>query len=490
MVQEVLGIDRIFDDAQRAARVLIISNDTVDSLMAGPGIRAWEMARVLSRSSPVTLAVPNEHPLRADAFQVVSYGSKTGRGLRELASEHDVLVVQGFVLHLFPYLGQMGKTLVVDLYDPFTLENLHVFSHDPMEERKTVHESHLGVLNAQIRVGDFFLCASEKQRDYWIGMLAANNRINPLQYDADPTLRNLIDVVPFGLQSAPPQATGRALKGVYPGIGVDDRVILWGGGIWEWFDPLSLIRAVHRIRQSRPEVKLFFMGIRHPNPLVPEMAMTGRAIELACELGLEGSGVFFNDWVPYQERQNYLLEADVGVSLHFDHLETRYSFRTRVLDYIWAGLPVVCTRGDSIGDLIQAHGLGRVVDYGDVDGLVQALEQLLDAPEGKGEFAERFSTLADDLTWERAMAPLVQFCSDPHRAADVVAEAPSVQVPTERADRRRATPLMSLLAEAPEPTPWWKLPARAMVYLRMGGAGRLAKEATSYVRWLRLRAGG
>jgi GT2 family glycosyltransferase len=489
-VQEVFGIDRLFADARRAARVLIISNDTVDALMAGPGIRAWEMARVLSRSNPVTLAVPNERPLIADDFSVVSYGSKTGRGLRELASEHDVLVVQGFVLHLFPYLGQMGKTLVVDLYDPFTLENLHVFSHDPMDERKTVHESHLGVLNAQIRVGDFFLCASEKQRDYWIGMLAANNRINPLQYDSDPTLRNLIDVVPFGLQSSPPVRTGGALKGVHPGIGVDDRVILWGGGIWEWFDPLTLIRAVHRLAASRPEVKLFFMGIRHPNPLVPEMEMTGRAIALARELGLENTAVLFNEWVPYHERQNYLLDADVGVSLHFDHLETRYSFRTRVLDYIWAGLPVVCTRGDAIGDLVHAHGLGRVVDFGDVDGLVRALEQILDMPEGKSAFADRFAALSGDLTWERAMAPLVAFCGDPHRAPDIVADTPSVPVPADRLDRRRAAPQISLLAEAPPPTPLWKLPARAMVYLRMGGVGRLSNEASSYVRWLRLRARG
>ena len=41
------------------------------------------------------------------------------------------------------------------------------------------------------------------------------------------------------------------MKGAYPGIDKNDRVILWGGGIWEWFDPLTLIRAVHRINQER-----------------------------------------------------------------------------------------------------------------------------------------------------------------------------------------------------------------------------------------------
>jgi hypothetical protein len=38
-----------------------------------------------------------------------------------------------------------------------------------------------------------------------------------------------------------------------------------------------------------------------------------------------------------------LREADIGVSLHREDVETRYSFRTRVLDYLWAGLPIITT---------------------------------------------------------------------------------------------------------------------------------------------------
>ncbi len=397
-----------------------------------------------------------------------------------------MLVVQGFVLHLFPYLVEMGKTIVVDLYDPFTLENLHVYSHDPIDERLSTHEAHLGVLNAQIQAGDFFLCASEKQRDYWLGMLAANNRINPPQYDADPTLRGLIDIVPFGVPSRPPERTGAAMKGAYPGIDADDRVILWGGGIWEWFDPLTLIRAVARIRRTRPEVKLFFMGTRHPNPMVPAMAMTARAIELARELGLEGTGVFFNDWVPYDERQNYLLEADIGTSLHFDHLETRFSFRTRVLDYIWASLPIVCTRGDAIGDLVESQGLGRVVDYTDEDGLVEALLAILDQPGGREVYADRFREVVDSLAWERALEPLLKFCAAPRVAPDRIASLGLFQARMETMGQRgfgRA----GLLPPAPAPTPLLALPLRALSYLSMGGLPRLWQEIRSYVRWLRIR---
>lgn len=488
-VQRVFGIDELFAKKAAAPRVLVISNDTVNERMAGPGIRSWEMAKVLSQRQPVTLAVPNDDPLTGDGFRVVAYGSTLGRGLRTLAADHDVLIVQGFVLHLFPYLAEMGKIVVVDLYDPFTLENLHVYSHDPIDERLSTHEAHLGVLNAQIQAGDFFMCASEKQRDYWLGMLAANNRINPPQYDVDPTLRSLIDVVPFGIGAEAPTRTAPALKGAYPGIDADDRVILWGGGIWEWFDPLTLIRAVARIRQTRPEVKLFFMGTRHPNPMVPEMAMTARAVELARELGQEGTGVFFNDWVPYDERQNYLLEADVGASLHFDHLETRFSFRTRVLDYIWGGLPIVCTRGDAIGDLVESRGLGRVVDYRDEAGLVEALLSILDEPGGRAAYAERCTAVAAELAWDRALDPLLTFCAEPRPAPDRVANLGLFQARMEAAgDRQRGVGRAGLLAPAPPPTPLLALPLRAVTYLRMGGLPRLWQEVRSYVRWLQIRS--
>ena len=64
----------------------------------------------------------------------------------------------------------------------------------------------IDVLNAQAVLGDTFLCASGRQRDMWLGHLAACGRINPVTYDADPTLRSLLRVVPFGVADEPPPA--------------------------------------------------------------------------------------------------------------------------------------------------------------------------------------------------------------------------------------------------------------------------------------------
>ena len=106
-------------------------------------------------------------------------------------------------------------------------------------------------------------------------------------------------------------------------------------------------------------MRLFFLGVQHPNPNVPEMRMVVEARDLATELGLIDRHVFFNEeWVAYDDRQNYLLDADIGVSTHFHHVETEFSFRTRILDYLWAGLPFVTTAGDSFADLTTSTPLG------------------------------------------------------------------------------------------------------------------------------------
>ncbi len=129
------------------------------------------------------------------------------------------------------------------------------------------------MLNEQLRRGDFFLCASDKQRDFWLGQLAAVGRINPATYDGDENLEDLLAVVPFGVTDEPPRHTRPVLRGVVPGIGDDDKVILWGGGIYNWFDPLTLLRAVDKLRRRMPEVRLYFLGLKHPNPHVGEMRM-------------------------------------------------------------------------------------------------------------------------------------------------------------------------------------------------------------------------
>jgi hypothetical protein len=197
--------------------------------------------------------------------------------------------------------------------------------------------------------------------------------------------------------------------------------VLWGGGIYNWFDPLTLIEAVDLLRRDVPEVRLFFLGLKHPNPHVPEMRMAVAARALAERLGITGTHVFFNeDWVAYDDRQNFLLEADVGVSTHLDHVETAFSFRTRILDYLWCSLPIVTTRGDALAALVEAEGLGRTVPAGDVAALAEALRVLLTDPAEAARCRAAVAEVAPRYRWAVVLQPLVEFCRSPRRAPDLL----------------------------------------------------------------------
>lgn len=456
------------------SHVLIISHEPVGKEMAGPGIRCWEFAKVLSKFCEVTLAVPNDSDLRPTRFILLKY---KGEALLRLATGSDVMIVSGLTLALYPFLRDLGIPLVVDIYDPFTLENLQLFSDRDIAFRQRDHNDLIAALNGQLLAADFLLCASEKQRAYWLGMLSALNRVNPLTYSEDNSLRMLIDVVPFGLPTEEPRHNRNVLKGVRGTIAPDDKVVLWGGGIYNWLDPLTLIRAMSHIAKVREDVKVFFMGMKHPNPHVHEMKVCSEAVQLSKDLGLYGKYIFFNDWVPYEERQNYFLEADIGVSLHLDHIETTFSFRTRVLDYIWTRLPMIVTCGDDMSALVKEHGLGRVVGYAAVDQLVEALLEMVDTLDLRQAYAPRFGKIIDRFSWSEVAKPLIEFCRSPRFAPDRTIARAASKAGVE------FVPLKSTVS----PTPWRLLVAKAWRCYRERGARALWIEMGNYLRWRWLR---
>ena len=121
-------------------------------------------------------------------------------------------------------------------------------------------------------------------------------------------------------------------------------------------------------------------------------------VTVALELGVLDQHVFFNEeWVPYSERADWLLDADCAISTQLDHLETRFAFRTRLLDCFWARLPIVCTAGDELAHQIERDDLGGVAAEGDVEGVARALERVL--TRGRGEYRDQLGAAAHAFQW-------------------------------------------------------------------------------------------
>ncbi|MGI8554054.1 MAG: glycosyltransferase family 4 protein [Dehalococcoidia bacterium] len=389
-------------------RILILCKSAVGTAMSSPGIRATNMARVLAHALPEsTLTLGVDGPCDLPPQPRYAVRPLSGDQVRALIRQNDVVISQGFPSRALA--SSFGRTLILDFFTNFMIEGLEYRAQRiAAAQRESWLESQRRYLNLQLTLADYVICANERQRDTWLGMMSSLGLITGDVYDRDPTLRSLVAVCPYGVRATAPLRRHRVLKGVYPGIGANDRLLLWNGGILRYYDPESLIHAFRALLPANPDLKLLFLGNRYPVVGFDIGDTLGKAIGLARALGLEGQSIFFNDgWLPFEDSGDAMLEADLGVSTYYDTLETHLSYRTRLVDFIWAGLPFVCTRGDLIAEQVQHEGLGLTVTERDVAGLTAALHRLLNDEALRASCRAALESARERMTWERQMAPLV-----------------------------------------------------------------------------------
>jgi glycosyltransferase involved in cell wall biosynthesis len=196
----------------------------------------------------------------------------------------------------------------------------------------------------------------------------------------------------------------------------DDFVIVWTGGIWDWFDAKTPIDAVNSlIKSGKKNVKFVFLGTKHPNDDVPAMAETEIAREHATKLGLINKIVFFLDgWLPYSDRIYYLNRADLALYAHKPSIESRFSHRTRVLDHILMELPTIATKGDYFSDYIDEHKLGISVEPFDSDAMASAILKLADDKSLQEDIVKNIKASQPYFTWDYTLDPLNEYINSEH----------------------------------------------------------------------------
>jgi len=373
------------------------------------------MANVLAKHVPgvqVTLAGPNDAAgeMPSDArYRYIRWHTSNVLGL---VRDHDIIISSGFPPHLaafFPF-----KRFVVDLFTQYAMEWMEVGrqQYSGYKRHAWVQRTRT-ILAMQLTMADFVLCANERQRDSYIGMMTSLGLVTPIVYDADPTLRRYIDVAAHGIRPEPAVPERPVLRGVRPGFRETDRIIVWNGGIIQWYDPATLLEALRRL--NRDDVKLLFLGASYPG--LKELGQGIRfqdARAMAEQNGQLDRTVFFETgWVSHESAKRYVLEADISVCTYFDNLETRYSHRTRFVDLIWAELPFICTHGDVLAEDVAKHGWGLVVPEEDPAALTTAIAKLLDDREFHAQCKRNLAAAKPELQWDVTLKGLIDFCSDP-----------------------------------------------------------------------------
>lgn len=414
-------------------RVLVATPEPVARRLAGPAIRAAQIARVLSASHEVTLAsLAGESSSPIDGRPV--YGPEA------ITADYDAVIVQGSVLVAHPELAESDTPMIVDWFDPFHVEALHRGGADRIRRIDLV-EGARSTLLAQAQRGDFFICSNDAQREHWLGWLAAAGRLNIHTHGDDPLFDSLIAVAPFGIETTK-VAAQKPIQHTFSVVGPHDPILLWAGGLHDWLDPLLPIRAMPRILEENPDTRLVFLAGPHPNTSIEDMGVRGEAISLARDMKLFAKHVLFvNQWVDYGERLAWLANATIGVVADRSHLEARYSHRTRLLDHLAVGLPTVSSNGDPLSNDLAASGAAITTER-DADQFGAAIAGVINDDAQLAEMSEAARKLATGMSWEDTLAPLSRWLDQPRLAADrsaghVTAPAASVSTVARLAQRAR-----------------------------------------------------
>ena len=90
---------------------------------------------------------------------------------------------------------------------------------------------------------------------------------------------------------------------------------------------------------------------------------------MAGELGvLDRTVLFLDKWIPYEQRYDFLREADIGLTLHRHAEEARLAVRSRYMDYLSAELPCVLGRGDETAEELGEAGFATLLEDPDPRG--------------------------------------------------------------------------------------------------------------------------
>ncbi|MEO8215847.1 MAG: glycosyltransferase family 4 protein [Acidobacteriota bacterium] len=370
------------------SRILLVCPEPLsEAKPAGVGIRFIEFARaIVEDGHEVTV-------LSADGGSVAGCASAKldPASIRRFSSSSDVAIVQGHSINDF-IAHAAAIPLVVDLYDPWIVENFHYRDERGLE----VFEHDHATLLASVRQGDFFLCASNAQRLFYLGFFLAAGRLNPDVFAADPSLISLIDVVPFGVQ--PPRITAAGPVG--------HRLIF--GGIYDWYEPLLAIEATRLARHHVPDLTLSFT--RHPNPEIPQSAAS-EAARFVAQNALDF--VSFDPWVAYEERARYYENYVLALLTFAPSLETDLSMRTRVFDFLWAGIPVISSSAPGTDEIIERYGAGSIVRSNDPAHFAEVIETILADPDELRRMRAGALAWAAQHPWSTTVQPLLRFIRSP-----------------------------------------------------------------------------
>ncbi len=370
----------------------------------GGGMRAWGLAKGLQRNGiDVTVAVNNSFKQDLEEFEdikLINWGLDDT--FADVINSFDAVVISYCMGDASVFVADRindDVQLILDAYVPIYIEVSARESKDILTEYKN-YAADIVRFNHVLKRGDYFLCASESQKTFYTGVLSSLGIINPRSYREDRIL-----IVPFGIHDDPIDTKENPYEKF--GIKKSDFVVLYFGGLYPWFRVEELLDAMKNM-SSHKDIKFVFVGGKNPfNPNPDFFRQYEKTVKFAKDEGLEGKTIFFEDWVDFNDRVNWYVHADMVISLNQPGEENGFSWRTRVMDYVWGELAILTNGGDPLSEILLKNDAALRLKHLSSEAIDEALLELYENRTELQNIKQNVKNIKPEFYWHTIVAPMV-----------------------------------------------------------------------------------
>jgi glycosyltransferase involved in cell wall biosynthesis len=387
---------------------IVIPPYRVDSGMGGIGLRAWELAQVLGQRLPVTIVARSGSDLAAEGVRCVPVSEESWREAIDSCTAAIFYDMPDTRMMLWAH--RAGKLVISENGVP--IEHLHYQGIRSAKDPDAAYEDLVLRFHLQVLLSDHFILRSSVARSTLIASLSLVGRLGYFHFDRSPSLEHLFSWLPIGfnLHSAAHAESSPATMAP-----VD---FVWSGGIWDFYEPVAVARAVARLALAGDPVTVRFMYMPPGDQILEEGARLAAAVR---KLKIESLVNFHRPALPHYQRDGVVKSARAAVCIGKDGIENQTTVRLRLRDSFLYGLPIVIDRHGATGDLVRALGIGIAVDASDIDDIARGLAALKD-PELHRRLTDNITRLRPQFSIDSHVDRLIEVVESARRAPDIGTE--------------------------------------------------------------------
>lgn len=384
----------------------VASGYEVSNAMAGVGLRIWELAQVLASEFAITILTPTRSDLE---FPGITFVTRDNGGWLQAIEQSDAVVFYDMPdTSMLLFAHRLGKQIVCENAPPF--EHLEYRSIRYAEKPDVQYTALVDAFKLQVFLSDHFIARSSVERAGVLAALALCGRLNYINYDVSATLDHLVSHIPVAFNRHSDAIAEAAMPTLEP---VD---YVWNGGIWDYYDPTSVVKAVGKLSTRGVPLCVRFMYMPPHNQEIVEAQSLTTVIR---ELDLNEQVAIHRDFIPHQSCDGVVRSNRAIICIGKPGIENQTCHRFRLRDVFLYRMPIIIDRHGASGDLVRQFGIGLIVDGRDIDELADAMHRLVVDQQLYEQCVTQIDTVRNMFTYEDHIDGLVRFLRDGRRAPDI-----------------------------------------------------------------------